>query len=105
MAHDGGVVLQPASQKRPDSELRTANSVRALSFVCALLSLVASLHSGYGLLGTTDASSLNLVGSSAFHTVVGRQLRSSGKPALISPFAKTGVDDPAEDPEREKSWA
>ena len=31
--HCGGVVLQPASQKRPDSELRTANSVRALSCV------------------------------------------------------------------------
>jgi hypothetical protein len=42
------VVLQPASQKRPDSELRTANSVRALSFVSVLLSSLASLYSGYG---------------------------------------------------------
>jgi hypothetical protein len=42
------VVLQPASQKRPDSELRKANSVRALSFVSALLSSLASLYSSYG---------------------------------------------------------
>ncbi len=47
MAHHSGVVLQPASQKRPDSELLTANSVRALSFVCTSLSLVASQYSGY----------------------------------------------------------
>ncbi len=45
MAHCGGVVLQPASQKRPDSVLRTANSVRALSFVSALLSSVGSISS------------------------------------------------------------
>ena len=42
------VVLQPASQKRPDSELRTANSVRALSFGSALLSSARSLFSSYG---------------------------------------------------------
>ena len=44
------VVLQPASQKRPDSELRTANSVKALSLVCALLPLLVSLYSKYVLL-------------------------------------------------------
>ena len=48
MAHGGGVVLQPASQKRPDSELRTANSVRALSCVSALLSSAGSLTSSCG---------------------------------------------------------
>jgi hypothetical protein len=31
--HCSGVMLQPASHKRPDSELRTANSVRALLFM------------------------------------------------------------------------
>jgi hypothetical protein len=46
LGHYSDVVLQPASQKRPDSELRTANSVRALSFVSALLSLLVSLYSG-----------------------------------------------------------
>ena len=40
LGYYGGVVLQPASQKRPDSELRTANSVRALSCVKDLRSLV-----------------------------------------------------------------
>jgi hypothetical protein len=92
-------------EKRPDSEFRTANSVRALLFVCALLSLVASLYSGYNLLHGRHifASSLSLVGSSASHTVIGHQLRSFGKPALISPFTKTGVHDPTDDPE-EESW-
>jgi hypothetical protein len=46
VAHGDGVVLQPASQKRPDSEVRTTNPVRTLSFVCALLSWVASVYLG-----------------------------------------------------------
>jgi len=50
VAHGGGVVLQPASQKRPDSERHTANSVRALSLVCVMPSLVACLYSGMVLL-------------------------------------------------------
>jgi hypothetical protein len=33
-------------KKRPDSKLLTANSVRALSFVCASLSLVGNLYPG-----------------------------------------------------------
>ena len=45
MAHCGGVMLQPASQKRPDSECRTANSVRALSFVSALPPSAGSISS------------------------------------------------------------
>src|SRR3712207_4466840 len=77
--------------KRPDSELRTANSVRALSFVCASLSLVGNLYSGI-VSPWHDrcifASSLTLVGASASHTVVGHQLRSSSKPTLIRCFAK-----------------
>ncbi len=66
--------MQPASQKRPDSELRTANSVRAFSFVSALLSLVGNLYSDI-VSPWHDrrifASSLRLVGSSVSHAVIG----------------------------------
>jgi hypothetical protein len=89
--------------KRPDSELRTANSVRALSFVCASLSLVGNLCSGI-VSPWHDwrifASSLRLVGSSASHTVIGHQLRISGKLTLIPCFAKMSVYDPADDREK-----
>jgi hypothetical protein len=60
--------------KRPDSELRTANSVRALSFMSALISLVGNLYlrmsppwHGHCIF----ASSIKLVGSSASHAVIG----------------------------------
>jgi hypothetical protein len=77
-------------EKRPDSELRTATSVRALPFVSALLSLVMSLYSGMVPLNDQRvfASSLRLVGSSPSYTVIGHQLPIYGKPTLIPCFVK-----------------